>query len=163
MMSARLSRLADPLLFIAVGLVSAIDGVRVIVTKRDVVGGIEAGGWVAGLGVLLLIVSCAFALAGAEAAPPERAEVQPSGDAAGAQAGLRLPLIAFALLILYIALLEPLGYVLCTALFMVAYLRLFGRYGPVRIAAISLPFAIASAWLWEAMNMMLPQGPLPWP
>jgi putative tricarboxylic transport membrane protein len=152
---AALVWLADPVLLILVGGAGIGDGLRIIVTKRNTIGALPAGGWIAALGALLIAGSCLYIA---------RAIMHPSEPAVrGAAVLWKPPVLAFTLLALYVALIEPLGYMFSTALFMVIYLRVFGRYRTLAVAAIALPFAIGSAWLWAVMNMMLPQGPIPWP
>jgi hypothetical protein len=150
-----LGRLADPILLILVGCAGIWDGLRILMTKQDVVGGVQAGGWIAALGALLVIGCCIHIAKDIGRSPADAPE--------HSESLLKPPAIAFVLLIGYVALLDPLGYVLSTMLFMAIYLRLFGRYGLPIVAAIAVPFAVGSGWLWAAMNMMLPQGPLPWP
>ena len=150
-----LFRMLDTILLMLVGVAGIADGARIITTKRDVVGGIAAGGWIAGLGALLLAGAIIHVAKGARSAQ----EPNPNGS----EVLFRQPVIAFAMLVIYIALIEPLGYMLSTVLFMAIYLRVFGQYRWVTIAAISCLFAVGSGWLWAVMNMMLPQGPLPWP
>ena len=153
--TGKLARLVDPLVLTAAGLAGVADGARIISTKQDVVGGIAAGGWIAGIGALLVAGSILFAAKPAGRAP----ELDPNGP----EMLFRPPATAFALLVLYIVLIEPLGYMLATGLFMAAYLRIFGQYRWLTVLALSGLFAIGSGWLWAMMNMMLPQGPLPWP
>jgi hypothetical protein len=150
-----LLRMLDPILLMLVGVAGVADGMRIITTKRDVVGGIAAGGWIAGLGALLLAGTIIHVAKGA--GPAEES------DPNGSEVLFKRPVIAFAMLVIYIALIEPLGYMLSTVLFMAVYLRVFGHYRYVTIAAISCLFAVGSGWLWAVMNMMLPQGPLRWP
>lgn len=150
------SRFLEPALLILLGGAGVMDGWRIISTKADTPGGVEAGGWIAALGALLMAGATFHLLF----------KILRGGDAeptAEPDAHFKQPAIALALLLLYVATLTPLGYVLATALFTAAYLRIFGRYGPLKIAAIALPFAVGSGWLWSALNMTLPQGILPWP
>lgn len=145
----------EPVLLILVACAAIGDGWRIIATKADIPGGVEAGGWIAALGILLLVGSC-FHLA-LDFFREHAAE--PLGDI-----GLiKSPAIALAMLLAYIALIGPLGYVLSTALFMTVYIRSFGRYRMLTVAAVAIPFAVGSGWLWAVLHMMLPQGPLPWP
>jgi hypothetical protein len=149
------SRFLDSLLLIIVGCAAVGDGLRIIITKQSVVGGIPAGGWIAGLGALLVVGTCVYVA--------RHVITGPANAVSGPALLLKAPVIAFAMLILYVALLDSLGYVLATGLFMAVYLRLFGRYRILTVAAIAVSFAIGSGWLWAVMNMTLPQGPLPWP
>ncbi|MGE3988116.1 tripartite tricarboxylate transporter TctB family protein [Pseudorhodoplanes sp.] len=154
--AATLRKLVDPVLLILVGAAGVGDGLRIILTKTDVVGGAPAGGWIALLGVLLIAGSGVLI---AKEFRSTKSAQQPDEPAL-----LKMPAIALGLLILYVALIDPLGYTLATALFMAVYLRLFGRcYGLVKVATIAIAFSVGSGWLWSVMNMMLPQGPLPWP
>jgi hypothetical protein len=147
---------ADMLLLLLVGLAGIVDGLRIILTKTDTVGSASAGGWLVLLGVLLGIGTLKLAFQG---------DVQSEQDAAPAdtKGPIWLPITALAMVLVYIALIEPLGYTLSTLLFMAVYLRVFGKYGALKIATISIAFALGSSWLWAALDMMLPQGVLPWP
>lgn len=151
--TSRAARLADPALLLLAGSAAIADGARIVLTKRETVGGVEAGGWIAATGALL--VACTLVqLFG---------DREPAGEPAIAAKRLASPLAALAMLAAYVLLVDILGYLMSTALFLAVYLRVFGRYRWPAVAAISVPFAVGSAWLWAAMNMLLPQGPLPWP
>jgi hypothetical protein len=151
-----LARLLEPGLLIFVGGAGVADGWRIIATKAETPGGVEAGGWIAALGALLAVGACVhLALGGARQRAPE--------TPAESDGLFKPPAVALVLLLLYVALIPLLGYVLATALFVAAYLRIFGRYRPHTIVAIAIPFAAGSGWLWSALNMTLPQGVLPWP
>lgn len=146
----------DMLLLLLIGFVGISDGLRVILTKTDTVGGASAGGWIVLLGALLIAGTIKLFI-------KEMRSERDTVAAPSADDQFWLPIIAMAMLLIYIALIEPLGYTLATALFLAVYLRVFGKYGVLTVAAISLPFAFGSSWLWAAMDMMLPQGIMPWP
>jgi len=146
----------DMLLLFFVGFAGIVDGLRIIWTKRDTVGSASAGGWLVLLGVLLGIGTFKLVM---------KDGVQSVQDITTMDAGgqLWLPVTTVTMLLIYIALIDPLGYTLATLLFMAIYLRVFGKYGVLKVATISIAFAFGSSWLWAAMDMMLPQGILPWP
>ncbi len=154
--AAALLSSADMLLLLLVGLAGIVDGLRIILTKTDTVGSASAGGWLVLLGVLLGIGTFKLAMQGG---------IQSEQDTATADAGrqLWLPVTVLAMLLIYVVLITPLGYTLATLLFMAIYLRVFGKYGVLKVATISIAFALGSSWLWAALDMMLPQGILPWP
>ena len=147
----------DILLLLLVGLVGISDGLRVILTKTDTVGSASAGGWVVLLGGLLMTGTVRLCI------KEMRSEQATATTMSDADDQLWPPVTALAMLLLYIALIEPLGYTPATALFMAVYLRIHGKYGALTTAAISVVFALVSGWLWAKMDMMLPQGLLPWP
>jgi hypothetical protein len=120
------------------------------------VGSASAGGWLVLLGALLGIGTFKLALQG---------NLQSEQDMATAETEkqLWLPVTVSAMLLIYITLITPLGYTLATLLFMAIYLRAFGKYGVLKVATISIAFSLGSSWLWTALDMMLPQGILPWP
>lgn len=153
---ASLARFIEPAVLILAGGAGVVDGWRVITTKAETPGGVAAGGWIAALGALLVAGACIHivldVLRGSDVESPEASDAR-----------IKPPAIALVMLLLYVALMPPLGYVLATALFTAAYLRIFGRYGPLTTAAIAIPFAAGSGWLWSVLNMTLPQGILPWP
>ena len=146
----------DVLLLLLVGFAGIADGLRIILTKTDTVGSASAGGWLVLLGGLLGIGI--FKLV-------RKQEIQSEQDTStiNDEGHFWLPVTALAMLLIYIALINPLGYTLATLLFMAIYLRVFGKYGVLKIATISIAFALGSSWLWAAMDMMLPQGIVPWP
>ena len=150
------ARFIEPIILVLAGGAGIVDGWRIITTKAETPGGVEAGGWIATLGALLVIGTCIHLALEVARGPAAETATEPD-------ALFKPPAIALVLLLLYVAMLTPLGYVLATALFMAAYLRIFGRYGPLTIAAIAIPFAAGSGWLWSVLNMTLPQGVLPWP
>jgi hypothetical protein len=155
--AAFLTPFVDMFLLLLIGFVGISDGLRVILTKTDTVGSASAGGWIVLLGGLLIAGTIKLSI------KEIRSERNTAAAAPDVDNQFWLPVIALAMLLIYIALIEPLGYTLATALFMAVYLRVFGKYGVLAIAAISLPFAFGSSWLWAAMDMMLPQGIMPWP
>ncbi len=153
--AAALLSSADMLVLLLVGLAGIIDGLRIILTKTDTVGSASAGGWLVLLGVLLGIGTLKLAMQGGIQSE--------QGTAADAERQLWLPVTVLAMLLIYIVLITPLGYTLATLLFMAIYLRVFGKYSVLKVATISIAFALGSSWLWAALDMMLPQGILPWP
>jgi hypothetical protein len=76
---------------------------------------------------------------------------------------IRLVLIAFAILVGYVLLIEHLGYLLSTALLGVVYLRVFSSRGWAQVLCGSVVAAVATSYLWVLTGMMLPKGILPWP
>lgn len=145
----------DTFLLLLVGFVGVADGLRVILTKTDTVGSSSAGGWIVLLGGLLIAGTCGHVA--------KEIRAGHKAVAVAADDKSRQPIIALAMMLVYIAFIDPLGYTLSTALFMAIYLRVFGKYSVLKIATISIVFALASSWLWTVMDMMLPQGILPWP
>jgi hypothetical protein len=151
-----LARFIEPSLLILLGGAGVADGWRIVATKAETPGGVETGGWIAALGALLVVGAGIHLARDGGRERPSETPAEPDGL-------FKPPAIALVLLLLYVALMPPLGYVLATALFVAAYLRIFGRYRSLTIAAIAIPFAAGSGWLWSALNMTLPQGVLPWP
>ncbi len=78
-------------------------------------------------------------------------------------AAVTASLFALALLAMYALLLDYLGYLLSTALFLFLYLRIFGSYRWAPILIGSIVAAVASAYLWTNVGLMLPGGISPWP
>jgi hypothetical protein len=151
-----LASFVDMALLLLIGFIGISDGLRVILTKTDAVGSASAGGWIVFLGALLIAGTIKLSIKEMRSERDTIAASEPDNE-------FWLPIIALAMLLIYIALIEPLGYTLATALFMAVYLRVFGKYGVLTIVAISLPFAFGSSWLWAALDMMLPQGIMSWP
>lgn len=150
-----LASFIDMFLLLLIGVVAVVDGLRIILTKTAAVGSASAGGWIVLLGGLLIVGTFRLSIK----------ELRSGQDtvAPDTEGRFLLPITALTMLLIYIALIDSLGYMLSTALFMAIYLRVFGKYGVLKIATISIGFALCSSWLWTAMDMMLPQGILPWP
>ncbi len=70
---------------------------------------------------------------------------------------------AFGILLAYALTLPSLGYMLGTALVLIALLRIFSSYRLVPIVALSSLGAVGSAWLWAELVIALPKGLIPWP
>ncbi len=71
--------------------------------------------------------------------------------------------LAFGILMVYALAMPYLGYMLSTALVLVALLRFFSPYrlGPVIVASCLV--AVGTAWLWAELVIALPTGFIPWP
>ncbi len=138
-------------LLYAAAAVALYDGVRTMIRHRTAVGGLEAGAYLVVLGLVLVGLTLAYGARGTAAGP------------AAASGNTRVALLAFMLFAGYTLAIQPLGYLLATALFFGLYLRAFGRYGwrPVVISAVAV--AVASTYLWYQLAMDLPVGIVPWP
>jgi hypothetical protein len=79
-----------------------------------------------------------------------------------AQGGLQVA-SAFGILFGYAIVMPHLGYLLSSFLAVVAYMRGLGGYRWRMSLIFAVVFAVASAWLWARLIIILPQGPLPWP
>lgn len=146
----------EPLLLTLLAGISIWDGVRIIRREQETVGGIEAGGWIALIGVLLIVATAAYWY--------HRVKRKIGGGSDWALGeNVHLVGIALAIILAFVLLLARLGYLLCSALFFVAYLRFFGRYKWLPVLVGSIAFAMGSALLWAKMDMMMPQGVIPWP
>jgi hypothetical protein len=126
------------------------EGVRIMIRHRASLRAFEAGGYLVILGALLAALGVVYALR----APAERWQETQGG---------RRVLVAVALLVAYALALPVLGYLLSTALALVAYLRAFSAYGWAATLAFASAVAVATAWLWRFLVVILPPGVLPWP
>ncbi len=151
-----LAPFVDAFLLLLVGFLGVSDGLRIILTKADTVGGAAAGGWIVLLGGLLIVGTYKLCV------QQVRSAREGATLASDTRAQLWAPITVISMLFIYIASIDWLGYALSTLLFMAAYLRLFGKYNVFTIAVISVAFAFGSNWLWTKMEMMLPHGSLPW-
>jgi putative tricarboxylic transport membrane protein len=72
------------------------------------------------------------------------------------------PLIVFGMLVVYVALLEPLGYIVATVLFVPAAAKVLGSESPIRdvIVAAVLGFGLYYAFT-QYLGVSLPSGLLP--
>lgn len=144
----------DVSVLLIAGITGIAEGFRIILTKTDTVGGAAAGGWIVLLGGLIVL--------GSYRLPLQQFRPQQDTPAPATASQLGPPLTAVSMLFVYIASMEWLGYAVSTMLFMAVYLRVFGRYNALRVAVISVSFALSSSWLWSKMDVMLPHGVLPW-
>lgn len=137
-------------LLVLAAAVAVFDGLRTIARQRTAVGGVEAGAYVVLLGLLLLCLTIAYAV--------RRAPGRPA-----VTGNPRIALVAFGLFAAYTLAIQPLGYLVATALFFGLYLRLFGRYGWLPTLVTAIAVAVGSTYLWYHVAMDLPVGLVRWP
>lgn len=146
----------EHLLLLLPAIAAVWGGVRTEIQNPGMMGARLGGAYVALLGFILacLVVAHWFTSSsrGTEPGP------EPSADK-----DLRRVGIGLGFFLGYILLIGVLGYLLSTALFFAVCLRLFGAYRWAQTAIGSLAAAIGLAYLWEQLEMTLPQGILPWP
>ena len=132
-----------------------------VTASERVGGGIDAAGYprlLAGLTVLLGLALAGRALwkwrtAGRAAAPG------PAGDAAAQGGGKLRAALAFAVLLLYTLLLEPLGFLLATPLAVGVLLRIIGGRGPLHATVAAIAFTAAIFVFFRyGVNIVLPEG-----
>jgi len=131
------------------------DGGRLILLeRRSQPQALEAGGYEILLASLLACLAVLYW---------RRERLRPGVDWK-AEHGLRKVLVGFTTLAGCVAAMPYLGYLLSTAVLFVAYLRMFSSYRWLSILAITVVASVGSAWLWAAVDLLLPQGIfLPWP
>jgi hypothetical protein len=117
---------------------------------------VESGGYLVLLGALLVCLALAYAVR-------LRLGRLRAGFADGIGGGARRVCGAVGILAGYVLLMDRLGYVLSTAAFLVAFLRLFGSYAWLWILVASLGLAVVLAHSWALLGLMLPGGILGWP
>lgn len=133
---------------------AAWDGLRIILRYWKKVGAREAGGYLVLLGVLLGSLTLLY-WSRARKITSEAHRVE--------EANVHRILITLSMLGGYALLMDLLGYLLATSLFLVAYLRVFGAYRWIPTLAGSVIAAASSAYMWAKVGLMLPGGILPWP
>lgn len=131
-------------------LTALAEGLRIMIRHATQLRAFEAGGYLALLGALLVALAVVYGVR----APAERWEAGPE---------TRWVLVAMAVLVAYALALPWLGYLVSTALALVVFLRIFGVYRWPAVLVFAGGVSLLSAWLWSALAIVLPRGPLPWP
>jgi len=130
--------------------VVALDGIGLARRSAEHLRALEAGGYEILLGVILAGLTVAY-------------WIRESGTVWISGPGGRYVLIAFGFLAAYALAMPYLGYLLCTVLVVVAYMRFLGGYRWRFSLAFAITFGVGSAWLWAWLIIILPQGIIPWP
>lgn len=138
-------------------LLPAWNGIQILVKYQNKVGARAAGGYLILLGLLLIGLTVAYWFK----AGKNRTSTKETPD--GDKGGNRYILTGLALIFGYVLLMDFLGYLLSTAVFLILYLRIFGAYRWTPIVIGSLIAAAGSAYGWERVGLTLPGGILPWP
>ena len=136
-----------------------------VTASERVGGGIDAAGYprlLAGLTILLGTVLAARAcwkwrtgLAG----PARTAGVEPASDPSDRGGGRLRAAAAFAVLLLYTLLLEPVGFLVATPFAVAVLLRIVGRRHPVHAALAAIAFTAAIFVFFRyGVNIVLPEG-----
>ncbi|MDI7261041.1 MAG: tripartite tricarboxylate transporter TctB family protein [Thermodesulfobacteriota bacterium] len=146
-------KVVAPILF-GLAFLGIWDGVRIIIKYKNEIGGREAGGCLVLLGLFMICLTTVYWFQTC------KNRIGGKGDAEG---GNRWIVSTLALLAGYAILINFLGYLLSTAVFLVLYLRIFGAYRWLPIVIGSLIGAVGSAYIWAKVGLMLPGGFLPWP
>lgn len=133
------------------------EGAKIMITRRGALGGVESGAYLVILGFLLACLSVAYGLQPRSEGPRFPPSPEPGTWTRWA------PLVAIVLLASYTFFMDYLGYLLSTALFFAAYLRVFGSYRWIPVLAASFGLAVASVYLWLSMGLVMPRGIVPWP
>ena len=107
------------------------------------------------IGMLLVLGGGALAVSGAAAKTAGKPIDWPDAK------GWKLWLIAFAGLVLFVGLSLPLGFLVCSFLFVAAFIRYFGRYSlPVAFAwGMGVTLFIYAVFI-RLLDLTLPMGPL---
>lgn len=113
------------------------------------------------IGVAMAVAGAALAARGLLRAPADRATGAPAKEEeAPQQSPVRLA-VAAGLLLIYIFLFIPLGYVISTFLFILGVTMYFDRGHPVRNVVYALIFSLTVYLLFtRLLGVALPQGPL---
>ena len=128
----------------------AWDGIGLAGRSAEHLRALEAGGYEILLGVILAGLTVVY-------------WIRESGTVWISGPGGRYVIAAFGFLAVYALAMPYLGYLLCTVMVVVAYMRVFGRYRWRFSLAFAIAFGVGSAWLWAWLIIILPQGILPWP
>lgn len=147
-------RLVESALLIALSVAALIDSLRVFGLKSATqTQAAHVAGYEMLLGGLLVCLTIIYLL---------RDGRVPGHDWAN-EKGLARAFVAFGILLAYALTLPFLGYMLGTALVLIALLRIFSSYRLVPIVALSSLGCVGSAWLWAELVIALPKGFIPWP
>jgi hypothetical protein len=147
-------RVIESGVLLVLAVVTLGDGVRVLSLETATqIKSVQAGGYEMLLGGILAILAIAYLLRwGRQPGLDWRAEV-----------GLNRVFIAFVILSAYAIAMPFLGYMLSTAIFLFALLRIFSTYRPILSLVVSCLVAVSSAWLCAELAIFLPTGFIPWP
>jgi hypothetical protein len=149
----RESRIVIPVLLL-LSSAAVWDGLRIILRYWKKPASREAGAYLVLLSVLLGSLTLAYCLR-VRKVTPENRPIE--------EGNVHRIWIALSMLGGYAVLMDFLGYLLSTALFLVAYLRVFGHYRWMPILTGAAIAAGSSAYTWAKVGLMLPRGILPWP
>lgn len=138
------------LVLLAAAAVVIGDGLRIVIGRRVEPGSAEVGGYEIGLGVLLALLALTHGL---------RRSAQSATAATAAPENYRQVWLGLALTAAYVAVLDPLGYVSATTLFLCASLRWLGRYRWSRVLPSAVALAALSAWGLALLDSPMPRGP----
>jgi len=142
---------------LALSVVAAIDGFRIILRHSSTFGASYAGGYLVLLGLLIGGLTMYSWLRG-------KLEKTQSGDEKREKRRAPKRVVLCLAVLAGSSLLIPwLGYMLSTLLFFLGYFRLLGGYGWLPAFLWSASLGVLFAYIFTIAGMMLPQGPIPWP
>lgn len=144
----------EVVLLLLIAAVVIRDGMLIVNNYRAKLGAEEGGGYLVILGLLLSFLAIAYWL-------QSRSQVTMPEVDWRTEKGIHWVPIGFAVLAGYILALGYLGYLLSTMLFFVVYLRVFGSYRWIPVLVGSFAISIVSAYFWETLGVVLPDGLLP--
>ncbi len=147
-------RVVETGLLLALAIVAIGDGLAVSGQKSATqVSATMVGGYEMLLGVILVVFVIAYLLRfGREKGLDWKSET-----------GIGRVFLAFGILLVYALAMPFLGYMLSTALVLIALLRFFSPYRLLPEVAASCLVAFGTAWLWAELVIALPPGFIPWP
>jgi hypothetical protein len=140
----------ETLVLLALASVVIWDGANLASRYKEHLRALEAGGYEMLIGILLVALTLLY-----------RFREKAASWAWGI--GARHVTLAFGILAVYAIALPPLGYLLSTALAVLAYMRILGGYGWLSSLLFAGGFSASSTWLWAWLAIALPQGVVPWP
>jgi hypothetical protein len=142
---------------LALSVVAALDGLRIILGHSSTFGATYAGGYLVLLGLLIGGLTVYSWLRG-KLESPQSGDEKPGKGRIAKQVVLCLAILAGSSLLI-----PWLGYMLSTIIFFFAYFRLLGGYRWLPAFLRSAALGVVFAYLLTIAGMMLPQGPIPWP
>jgi hypothetical protein len=141
-------------LLIPISIIAVYDGLRIAISNRDLIEGKAAGGYVALLGLILLLLSVSLFL--------KSISVKKTPELNEKSGAIRV-VKAFFLFAAYMFVIPYFGYLISTSLFFIVWLRGYGQYHWKYIIVGSFTLAFGLTYLWKALDVMLPTGLLAWP
>ena len=144
-------------ILLALSVVAALDGLRIILGYSSTFGAAYAGGYLVLLGLFIGGLTVYSWLRG-KLERPRSGDEKPEKGRIPKQVVLCLAILAGSSLLI-----PWLGYMLSTIIFFFAYFRLLGGYRWLPAFLWSAGLGVLFAYVFTIAGMMLPQGPISWP
>jgi hypothetical protein len=142
-------------LVLVVAVIAISNGLQVMVLNSSKFGAREAGGYVVLIGLLLIFLAAVHLMQSYKRGGGPSVNWGPGGT-------IHWIPITIGLFAGYVLMMDYLGYMVSTAIFLVACLRVFGTYPWVPVIVSSSVVSLGLTYLWEELGLVLPRSILPW-